>query len=164
MGKRYHPSLVVLPRQARLDRLVRVLPIAQAREANGITVQALAFEMYTTGFVVTFQAQSHGAVLLIDKRPTLTLDVTDDRERQYLALLYGASREGARNDWQWRLAYRCAPALDPRTEVLLITILAMEWQLPDPKRQIYVPVSTVAGPWAFEIPLSPSMDIVPVSP
>lgn len=39
--------------QPRLDRLVGVLPIAQAEEANGIAVLALALEVYTTGFVVT---------------------------------------------------------------------------------------------------------------
>lgn len=155
MGNRHHPGLVVLPRQLRLDRLVRVLPMAQVREASGITVLALALEVYTAGFVLTFQAQSHGAVPFIDEPPRLTLSVTDDREQVYRVLLCGATGEGARSDWQWRHTYRCFPALPPDVSVLRLTIVSMAWELPDPERQEFVLVSTVAGPWAFTVPLPP---------
>lgn len=79
-------------------------------------------------------------------------------------MLSGAAGGGAHSDWQWRLTYRCFLALVPDAAGLRLTIPAMEWQLPDPKRQIYVPDSTVAGPWAFEIPLPPTVDTVPLSP
>jgi len=85
VGSGYRPGPVVLPRQPRLDRLVRVLPIAQMQEASGIAVLALALEVYTTGFVVSFQAQSHGAVPFIYAPPRLTPGVMDDREREYRA-------------------------------------------------------------------------------
>lgn len=81
MGRRHRVVPVVLPHQPRLDRLVRVVPIAQVQEASGIAVLALCLEVYTTGFVVTFQAQSHGVVLFIGEAPRLSLIVMDDRER-----------------------------------------------------------------------------------
>lgn len=64
MSNAYRPSVVVLPRTARLDRLVGVLP--------------LALERYRAGFVITLQAQSHGAVPFVDTAPAATLDLTDD--------------------------------------------------------------------------------------
>jgi hypothetical protein len=162
--KKYHQiSPVVLPRQPRLDRLVAVLPIAQVREAGGIAVLALALEVYTAGFVVTFQAQSHGAVPFIDEPPQLTLRVTDDHAREYAVALGGAAGEGARNDWQWRLTYRCFPALAPDATVLQLTIAAMTWQLPDPGRQVFATVSTIEGPWTFTLPLSPTTERAPAS-
>lgn len=164
VGKRHRAALVVLPRQPRLDCLLMVVPIAQAREASGITVLALSLETYTAGFVVTFQAQSHGAVPFIDERPTLTLTVTDDRERQYQVLLCGVTGEGVRNDWQWRLTYRCFPVLAPDAAVLRLMIATMVWQLPNPTRHASVPVSTVEGPWAFALPLPPTGDIASASP
>ncbi len=154
MGSGYRPRPVVLLRQPRLDRLVRVLPIAQTQEASGIAVLALSLEEYTTGFVVTFQAQSHGAVEFIDEPPRLTLSVTDDREREYRVALGGAAGEGARNDWQWRHTYRCFPALPSDAAELRLIIAAMRWEAPDQKRPEYVPVLSVEGPWAFTVPLS----------
>jgi hypothetical protein len=155
VGRRHRVIPVVLPRQPRLDRLVGVLPLAQVQEANGIAVLALSLEVYTTGFVATFQAQSHGTVEYIDEPPQLALSVTDDREREYRVALGGAAGEGARSDWQWRHTYRCFPALPPDAAELRLTIRAMLWELPDTRRQEYVPVRTVEGPWAFIVPLSP---------
>jgi len=79
MGKPHHPSVVVLPRQPRLDQLLTVLPIAQAQQHQGIEVLALALELYAAGFVITFQLQSHGGAPFIDNAPALALRVTDDR-------------------------------------------------------------------------------------
>lgn len=84
------------------------------------------------------------------------LIVTDDRERAYRVALGGAAGEGARNDWQWRHTYRCFPALPPDAAALRLAIAEMRWEVPDPERQAYVPVLTVAGPWAFTLPLSPA--------
>jgi hypothetical protein len=72
-------------------------------------------------------------------------------------LFGGASGEGERNDWQWRPAYRCFPTLAPDALALSVTVLAMTWERPDPKREVYVPVRTVEGPWAFTVPLSPAV-------
>lgn len=154
-GYRLRP--VVLPRQPRLDTLVHVLPIAQMQQAGGIAMLALSLEVYTAGFVVTFQAQSYGAVEFIDEPPRLTITVTDDRERDYWVALGGAAGEGAHSDWQWRHTYRCFPALPPDAAELSLKIIAMRWEVPDLKRQIYVPVSTIEGPWAFtlSLPLAP---------
>ncbi len=154
MERQRRPALVVLPRQPRLDQLVRVMPIAQTQEASGVAVLALALEVYTTGFVVTFQAQSHGAMPFIDEPPRLTLSVTDDREREYRVALGGAAGEGARNDWQWRHTYRCFPALPSDAAELRLIIAAMRWEVADQKRQEYVPVRSVEGPWAFAVLLS----------
>jgi len=76
---------MVLPQQPRLDRLLAVLPIAQAQQHHGVEVLALAVEIYTAGFVVTFQMQSHGAVPFIDDAPALALRVTDDQGGPYRA-------------------------------------------------------------------------------
>lgn len=156
MGGRYALKPVVLPRQPRLDQLVRVVPIGQMREASGIEVLALAVELYAAGFVVTFQLQSHGAVPFIDAPPRLTLRVTDERDREYRVLFGGATGEGEHRDWQWRHAYRCCPALPPDAAELGVTITGMRWAVPDQERQIYVPVLTVEGPWSFSLPLLPT--------
>ncbi len=62
--------------------------------------------------MITFQLQSNGGVPFIDDAPALALRVTDDRGGEYPIQPAGATGEGARNAWQWRLAYRCTPALD----------------------------------------------------
>ena len=121
-------------------------------------------EVYTAGFVVTFQAQSHGAVPFIDEPPRLTLSVTDDRERAYRVALGGAAGEGARSDWQWRHTYRCFPALPPDASALRLAIAEMKWEVPDRECQVYVPVLTVVGPWAFTLPLPATGDSAPASP
>ncbi len=143
------PSVIVLPRQARLDRLVAVLPIAQVQEHNGVEMLALALECYTVGFVVTLQIQSHGAVAFIDFAPAVALDVTDDRGGRYTCQPSGSLGEGARNDWQWRLAYRCTPAREPQARTLRLEIPALQWVRPDPVRQRSVPALTVTGLWIF---------------
>ncbi len=152
MGEAPRPAIVVLKPLPRLDRLVAVLPVAQARERGGVEILALAVERYTAGFVATFQAQSHGAVPFIDAAPTMTLAATDDRGNRYAPSPYGAAGEGGLGDWQWRLAYRFAPALDPRAAALTLAIAALRWVLPDVAREEHVEVAAVDGPWAFAIP------------
>jgi len=153
MNREQPPSVVVLPRQVRLDRLVSVLPIAQARQHGGVEIVVLALEIYTAGFVVTCQVQSHGAVPFIDEAPALALMVTDDRGGPYTRQSSGATGEGARNDWQWRLAYRCTPALDPHARELRLAIAHMTWTRPDARQQRFAPVRTVVGPWTFTVAL-----------
>ncbi len=100
MGKKYPPSVVVLARQPRLDRLLAVRPIAQAQRHQGVEVLALARESYAAGFVITFQLQSHGGVPFIDNALARALRVTDDRGGQYPIQPAGATGEGARSEWQ----------------------------------------------------------------
>lgn len=159
MGDPYPLKVVVLPRQPRLDRLVRVVPIAQVQETSGIDVLALSLERYTASFVIIFQAQSHGAVPFFDEAPQLKLMVTDDRERAYDLALGDAAGEGAHRDWQWRHTYRCFPALPQDATKIRLTIASMTWLVPDPRREGYVPVLTAEGPWAFIVPLAPMQEI-----
>ncbi len=149
-------SIVVLPRQARLDKLVTVLPVAQMQRHAGVELLALAVEVYTAGWVITFQAQSHGAVPFINATPALTLAVTDDHDNSYHCHAYGSTGEGAGNDWQWRLAYRGTPALAPQAHALHLVIATLTWMRPDVVTQQFVPVRTVVGPWQFAIALSAS--------
>jgi len=155
MGKEHPPSVVVLPRQPRLDRLLAVLPIAQAQQHQGVEVLALALELYAAGFVVTIQLQSHGGMPFIDDAPALALMVTDDCGGQYPSQRSGATGEGARKEWQWRLAYRCAPALDPHARELRLAIADMTWTRPDARRQRFVPIRTRTGPWTFIVAVPP---------
>lgn len=152
------PSVVALLRQPRLDRLVAVLPIAQAQERRGVEMLALALEIYTMGFVITLQAQSHGTVPFIDSAPGMALDVTDDRDGRYASQPAGASGEGEGSDWQWRLASRCTPTLDSQTRTLRLEIPALTWTRPDPIRQRFVSVRTVRGPWVFMVTLPTSSE------
>lgn len=94
MSDEHPPSIVVLSQQARFDQLITVLPIAQRHKRDGVEMLALALEIYRTGFAVTLQAQSHGAVPFVDIAPTVTLDLTDDCGRRYVSQPYGASGEG----------------------------------------------------------------------
>lgn len=155
MSKPHHPSVVVLPRQSRLDRLLTVLPIAQVQRHEGIEVLALALESYAAGFVITFQLQSHGGVPFIDNAPALALMVTDDRGGEYPFQPYGATGEGTRNEWQWRLAYRCTPALDAHACALQMEIADITWHRPNAARQRFVPARIVSGPWLFTVALLP---------
>lgn len=123
------------------------------QERNGVELLALAVEIYTNGFVVTLQAQSHGAVPYINAAPATTLALTDDCGSRYASQPYGASGEGARSDWQWRLAYRCTPALDPRARALRLEIGTLVWYRPDPVQERFVSEHTVRGPWVFAIAL-----------
>lgn len=163
MGSRYPIRPVVLPRQPRLDHLVRVVPIAQVQEANGIEVLSLSLEEYTAGFVVTLQSQSHGTVPFIDAPPWLTLSVMDDCERKYGVVLGGAAGEGGGRDWQWRHTYRCFPPLPPDATALRMMLRAMEWRVPDRKREEYAQALMVEGPWTFTVPLPPIAAMTPQS-
>lgn len=149
-------SIVVLPRQARLDKLVTVIPVAQTQRRAGVELLALAVEVYTTGWVITFQAQSHGAVPFIDAPPALALIVTDHRSNRYDCHAYGGTGEGAGSDWQWRLAYRGTPALAPQAHTLHLVIATLTWTQPDGATQRFVPVLTVVGPWRFDVALPTS--------
>ncbi len=155
MGKEHPPSVVVLPRQPRLDRLLTALPIAQAQQQQGVEVLALALESYAAGFINTFQLQSHGGVPFIDNAPALALRVTDDRGGPYTSQPAGATGEEARNAWQWRLAYRCTPALDGHARALQMEIADITWHRPDAARQRFVPARRVSGPWLFTVALLP---------
>ncbi len=119
---------------------------------------ALALEIYTMGFVITLQAQSHGTVPFIDSAPGMALDVTDDRDGRYASQPAGASGEGEGSDWQWRLASRCTPTLDSQTRTLRLEIPALTWTRPDPIRQRFVSVRTVRGPWVFMVTLPTSSE------
>jgi len=155
MTQDYPPAIVVLPRQARLDRLIAVLPIARMRRHAGIEVLALALEIYSAGFIVTFQVQSHGAVPFVDDPPTLTLTIADDQGRGYTNQPAGAMGEGAGNEWQWRLGYRCIPALHPHACELRVEITGMTWTRPEAAPRYFVPIRTLGGPWAFTVALPP---------
>ncbi len=155
MGKEHPLSVVVLPRQPRLDRLLTVLPIAQSQQQQGIEVLALALEVYAAGFVITCQLQSHGAVPFIDDAPALALRVTDDRGGEYPSQRSGATGEGARGNWQWRLAYRCTPALDAHARALQLEVADITWNCHDAARQRFVPARIVSGPWLFTVTLLP---------
>ncbi len=155
MDKEHPPSVVILPRQPRLDWLLAVLPIAQAQQHQGVEVLALAVESYTAGFVVTCQVQSHGAVPFIDDAPALALRVTDDRGGLYPSQRSGATGEGARGNWQWRLAYRCTPVLDAHARALHMEIADITWNCHDAARQRLVPARIVSGPWLFTVTLLP---------
>jgi len=155
MDREQPPTVMVLPRQPRLDRLLAVLPIAQAQQHHGVEVLALAVESYTAGFVVTFQMQSHGAVPFIDDAPALALRVTDDQGGPYPSQRSGATGEGVRGDWQWRLAYRCTPALDAHARALHLEIADITWHCPDAARRRFVPARIVSGPWLFIVALLP---------
>ncbi len=155
MSKPQHPSVVVLPRQPRLDQLLTVVPIAQAQQHQGVEVLALALELYAAGFVITCQLQSHGAVPFIDDAPALALRVTDDRGGEYPIQPAGATGDGARSAWQWRLAYRCAPALDAHARALQMEVADITWHRPDAGRQRFVPARIVSGPWLFTVALLP---------
>jgi len=132
-----------------------VLPIAHVQQHQSVEVLALALESYAAGFVITFQLQSHGAVPFIDNAPALALRVTDDRGGQYPFQPSGATGEGTRNAWRWRLVYRCTPALDPHARALHLEIADITWHRPDAARQRFVPARIVSGPWLFTVALLP---------
>jgi len=94
-------------------------------------------------------------VPFIDNAPALALMVTDDRGEPYTSQPAGATGEGARNAWQWRLAYRCTPALDAHARVLQMEIADITWHRPDAARQRFVPARIVSGPWLFTVALLP---------
>lgn len=148
-------AIVVLPRQARLDRLVTVIPVAQTQRHAGVELLALAVEVYTAGWLVTLQAQSHAVVPFIDTAPTLALTVSDDCGKPYNSHAYGGTGEGAGSNWQWRLAYRGAPALDPHARILRLVVTTLTWTRPNYTTQQFIAVRTVTGPWRFEVDLLP---------
>jgi len=137
-------SIVVLPRQPRLDQLVVVLPVAQTQKHVGVELLALAVEVYTAGWVITFPAPSHGAVPFINATPALTLAVADDHGNPYHSHAYGGTGEGAGNDWQWRLTYRGIAALDPQAHTLHLVTSMLTWSQSDVATQRFVLVRTVA--------------------
>ena len=97
------------------------------------------------------QVQQHQSVELL----ALTLRVTDDRGGAYPFQPAGATGEGTRNAWQWRLAYRCTPALDADARALQMEIADITWHRPDAARRRFVPARIVSGPWLFIVALLP---------
>lgn len=151
--------VVVLKPLPRLYRLVGVTPIAQAQERHGVEVLALALERYDAGFVVGFQVQSLGqgprlgGDVALEEGPRLALTATDDRGGRYRVALEGQTGAGQRREWQWRVAYRSDPTLDPAARELHLTIATLTWTRPDERVRRFVPVQTVAGPWSFVVAL-----------
>jgi len=143
----------------RLHRLLQVVPIGQTQEHHGVEVLALALEVYEAGFVATFQIQSLdtgpdlGDADAAERSPRLALSATDHRGGHYTGAPYEGSGFGQRRDWQWRGAYRLAPALDPAAHTLWLTLAALEWMRPDEATRRFVPAHTVRGPWRFAVDL-----------
>jgi len=160
MSDEHYPlHVVVLKPFPQLHRLVGVTPIAQVQERYGVEVLALALECYDAGFVVGFQVQSLGRGpqlgndVSLEEGPRLALTATDDRGGRYRAALEGQAGEGQLREWQWRVAYRCDPALNPAARELRLTIAALMWTRPDEHARRFVPVRTIAGPWSFVVAL-----------
>ncbi len=134
---RYPLHVVVLVPPPHLHRLVRVVPIGQMQEHAGVAVLALALEVYDAGFVATFQIQYLGSGPDLwhaddaKRSPRLVFTATDDREGQYTSQVYEGRGFGQGHDWQWRGAYRCAPALDSAAPMLWLTLATLTWARPN---------------------------------
>ncbi len=154
---RYPLHVVVHVPPPRLHRLVRVVPIGETQERHGVEVLALALEVYEAGFVATFQIQSLGAGPDLgdaddaERSPRLALTAIDDRSGHYTSQPYEGSGFGQKRDWQWRGAYRFAPALDPAARTLWLALAGLAWPRPDgtPRRSVLAP--TLRGPWRFAV-------------
>ncbi len=81
----------------------------------------------------------------------LALTATDDRGGHYTSRPYEGRGFGQGRDWQWRGAYRFAPALDPTARQLRLVLAALTWPRPDQARRRGGPPPTVVGPWAFAV-------------
>ena len=163
---RYPRHVVVHVPPPRLHRLRRVVPIGQAQEHHGVEVLALALEVYEAGFVATFQIQSLGTGPDLgdaddaERNPRLALSGTDNRGGHYTGAPYEGSGFGQVWDWQWRGAYRLAPALDPAARTLWLTLATLEWTRPDAATRRFVPAPTVRGPWRFAIALASEGEVL----
>ena len=162
MPRERHPlHVVVHVPPPRLHQLVRVVPVGQMQEHGGVEVLALAVEVYRAGFVATFQVQSLGDGPNLgdaddaERSPHLALTAVDDRGGRYTGQAYEGSGFGQGRDWQWRGAYRFAPALDRATQTLELMLTELTWTRPAEAQRRYVPVCTVAGPWRFTVPVAP---------
>jgi hypothetical protein len=138
-----------------LRRLRRVVPVVRSREDAGWAVTFIAAENYDDGFRLVFRLYGAGKA---PTNPELALRLFDDRGNAYRSWGGGGNGEPTMGACDWRLAYLCAPALDPdsrelRVEIDEIRSTAVEPVDGEPQRGRLVVGEAAAGTWSFAVDL-----------
>jgi hypothetical protein len=146
-----------------LRDLARVIPIGERQQHEGLTLTALALEVYADGCLLTVLLQRS----LIDSTPpdqvprfgifgNVTVTMTDDRGGVYTGFLHGSSGSAVADFWEWRAQFACTPTLDPAARALRIEIPAVQWSYREHTEQgdlLRVMDEMMPGPWIFSVRL-----------
>jgi hypothetical protein len=143
-----------------LRDLLRVIPIGQTQEHEGLTLTPLALEVYTDGCLLTVLLQRAQSVSLplgrFARIKQVDVTMTDDRGGVYMGQMHGHSGSSLPGFWQGRSQCACTPTLDPESRALHIEIPSVHWDYMEETEQGdlgRIPGEITNGPWIFFIQL-----------
>ena len=146
-----------------LGALLRVLPVAQARQRGRWSLTFVSVEHWAGACVASFTvrwAMPPGAALAPPPIVGLVLGVTDDRGRHSLARQCGGSGGSDDQSGHVDLAYTLTPALDRDARSLHVAVrvqlLAREGSPPR-----LVPLRTEPGRWDFAVAVPAVLAVAP---
>jgi hypothetical protein len=140
--------------------LLRVIPIAQRQQHEGVTLTAVALEVYADGCLLTLLLERARAAS--DPRAPwsrlrdVTVTLTDDHDTVYAGHVQGSSGALRSDVWLERAQFAWTPSLDPAAGEIRIEIPTIQWTDADdtaPGERHGVPGAVAHGPWIFSIRL-----------
>jgi hypothetical protein len=140
--------------------LLSVVPIAEHQEHEGVTLTAVALEVYTDGSLLTLLLQRAPAAPDLREQfarlGEITVTMTDDHDNVYAGQLHGSS--GSYRPGLWEERARCAftSTLNPAARALRIEIADIRWHYAEETEQgepRRVPGEVRNGPWIFSVRL-----------
>ena len=143
-----------------LRNVLRVIPINQSQEHEGLTLTAVALEVYADGCLLRSLLQRVCAEP--DPRDQfarlgdITVTMTDDHENRYAGQLLGSSGSYRPGYWEERARCEFTPTLDPAARALRIEIAAIQWTYAEETAQgelHRVPGESRHAPWIFSVEL-----------
>ena len=135
--------LIGLAGNVQLSPLVRVVPIGQQAEADGIRVELIALEIREAGAVLYWRAFTTDDRML----GLAVVEIGDDHGGEYHVYLGG----GGGGERAWSGETNIAPAPTTGVSMLRVTVTGFDMFAGFPGAGHG---RTSGGPWAFEIPLT----------
>jgi hypothetical protein len=140
--------------------LLRVIPIAERQQHEGVTVTAVALEVYADGCLLTLLLQHARAAS--DPRDQgarlgdITVTLTDDQDTVYAGHVHGSTGVVRSDVWLERMQCAWTPSLDPAAGEIRIEIPTIQWTDADDTahgERHGVPGAVAPGPWIFSVQL-----------
>src|SRR5262249_34078864 len=126
----HRPSPLLVPPPLFRD-LLRVIAIGEREQHDGVTLTAVALEVYADGCLLTLLVQRIRAEPeprgRVARLAEITATMTDDHDHVYVGHVQASSGVARPDSWEGRALYACTPTLDPVAEAVRIEIPQIAW-------------------------------------